>query len=375
VEGLDGVVRLAIQRPESGQRDAVRLPILNPELAPYLQPSLYVQSNDSRIQELAAQLRGQERDAWKVALRLLRWVHDQMTPAETAVRFKSTGEILAQMEGTCSEYTVLFLSLCRAAGLPARAAAGVVVSPSGALIPHLWAEVYVGYWARVDPAWDQAEVDAAHIQLSSGDLAPQTLGRLNGPVGLFFAFGDTLRLGEYFNGETRFLGEAERLFVQAGQAERSFADTLAQALYQQIAHLPWNHRTAEACLRQGRFQLQQGQLAAAALLFSQLLTQGEGPEAQGLFYLARVAEQQGDHQGAVAGLKQLVVKHPDHDLADEALGTLAEMEEKVGGCSQALPYYQRLSEEYSQSGWALLARSAIERCGRQEEEAIMDGKQ
>ncbi|MBI2503308.1 MAG: PQQ-binding-like beta-propeller repeat protein [Candidatus Latescibacteria bacterium] len=216
VEGMDGRLRLAVQRLEDRHRDAARLPILAPGLEPFLQPSLYVQSDDPRIRELAAELRGQERDAWQVVLRLQRWVYDRMTPTETAVRFKSTAEILAEMEGTCSEYTVLFLSLCRAAGIPARACAGLVASPSGMLIPHLWAEVYVGYWASVDPTWDEVEVDAVHIQFSAGDLAPQTVGRLNSPVGLFLAFADTLKLGEYFTGETRFLGEAEGLFVQAG---------------------------------------------------------------------------------------------------------------------------------------------------------------
>jgi outer membrane protein assembly factor BamB/TolA-binding protein len=375
VEGLDGAVRLAIQRPEDRRTEAARLPlVIPPGLEPYLQPSLYVQSDDPRIREWAAQLRGQERDAWKVVLGLQRWVHDRMRPAETAVRFKSTAEILAEMEGTCSEYTVLFLSLCRAAGIPARACAGLVASPSGALIPHLWAEVYVGYWASVDPSWDQIEVDAAHIQLSAGDLAPQTLGRLNGPVGLFLALGDTLRVEEYFAENTRFVGEAEGLFGRAVQAERGAEDSLAQALYQQIARLPWNHHTAEAYLRQGRFQLQQGQLEAAARSFAQLLGQGEGPEAQGLFYLARVAEQQGDTAKAEEQLKQLLARHPDHELADEALGRLAELAEKAGGCAQALPYYQRLSEEYSQSGWALVARSAIERCQEQEGGKMDEGQ-
>lgn len=374
VEGLDGKLRLAIQRPEDRRRDAVRLGLLSPGKESWLQPSLYVHSDDPRIQALAAQLRGGEQNAWQVVLRLERWVHDRMRPAETAVRFKSTGEILAEMEGTCSEYTVLFLSLCRAAGIPARAAAGLVVSPSGALVPHLWAEVYVGYWMSVDPAWDEVEVDAAHIQLSAGDLAPQTLGRLNGPVGLFMAYGDTVRVGEYFDREGRFLGEAEGLFAEAVQAERSSADTLAQERYRQIAALPWNHRTAEAYLRQGRYQLQQGQLAEAVASFTQLLNQGEGPEAQGLFQLARVAEQQGDTRGATERYKQVVAKYPDHPLVDEALGRLAELAEKAGGCAQARPYYQRLSEEYSQSGWALVARSALERCSQQEA-AKMDGKQ
>jgi len=61
-----------------------------------------------------------------------------------------------------------------------------------------------------------------------------------------------------------------------------------------------------------------------------------------------------------------VKKYPDDDMADEALGQLAQLREQMGGCQAALPYYERLREEYSRSGWALVARNSIERCQQQE---------
>ena len=50
------------------------------------------------------------------------------------------------------------------------------------------------------------------------------------------------------------------------------------------------------------------------------------------------------------------------ELADETLGQLAARAEQREGCAAALPFYERLREQYSRSGWAAVARSAIERC-------------
>ena len=93
-----------------------------------------------------------------------------MVPAETDVRFKSSSEVLADMEGTCSEYTALYMALCRAAGVPVRAAVGFVAGAERALTLHIWAQVWVGRWLDVDPSWDQMEVDAAHIACAAGRL-------------------------------------------------------------------------------------------------------------------------------------------------------------------------------------------------------------
>ena len=36
--------------------------------------------------------------------------------------------------------------------------------------------------------------------------------------------------------------------------------------------------------------------------------------------------------------------------------------QEEGGCEAALPFYQRLREEYSRTGWASVAESALTRC-------------
>jgi transglutaminase-like putative cysteine protease len=64
-------------------------------------------------------------------------------------------EVLKRGKGSCSEYTYVFVTLCRAAGLPARYVGSVVVRGDDASVDeafHRWAEVYLpNYgWVPVD---------------------------------------------------------------------------------------------------------------------------------------------------------------------------------------------------------------------------------
>src|SRR2546426_3966679 len=67
--------------------------------------------------------------------------------------------------GDCNEHAVLYVALARAAGLPARTAAGLV-PVHGRFYYHAWAEVYLGDWVAVDPMLDEfpaGEIGRAHV--------------------------------------------------------------------------------------------------------------------------------------------------------------------------------------------------------------------
>ena len=76
--------------------------------------------------------------------------------------------VLTNGHGSCSEYTMLFIALCRAAGLPARYQGGSRPRddlPYTDEIFHRWAEVYfpaIG-WVPVDPTWNDTRVDDPQI--------------------------------------------------------------------------------------------------------------------------------------------------------------------------------------------------------------------
>ncbi|MCK4296906.1 MAG: transglutaminase domain-containing protein, partial [Candidatus Marinimicrobia bacterium] len=71
--------------------------------------------------------------------------------------------VLERGNGSCSEYAFVYISMCRAAGLPARYVGSVVVRGDDASMDdvfHRWAEVYLpGYgWIPVDPSGGDREL-------------------------------------------------------------------------------------------------------------------------------------------------------------------------------------------------------------------------
>jgi len=80
-------------------------------------------------------------------------------------------QILDQREGDCTEHTQLFVSLARAAGIPAREAIGFVYTGDDerpALGGHVWAEIELdGRWIGVDPTWNEVELNRSHIQTTT----------------------------------------------------------------------------------------------------------------------------------------------------------------------------------------------------------------
>ena len=364
--------RLIVRRVELAAVGTA-LPVKGDSLRPFLEPSLYIQSQHPELRALSAEIAGEERDALTVARRLLQWVYDNMTPANTNVRFKSALEVLGDMRGTCSEYTVLYAALCRAAGLPARIASGFAASPDGELVLHVWPEVFLGEWVGVDPSWNAFPVGAAHVKTGSGLLTPADIARMNLPLQLILMSGSPVELEEYETREGRFLAEGERLYQEAEAADRNFEEERAQELYHRVLLQDWHQRSAEAHLNIARHHLQRGRLEEAEWPLRRMLRQGpEGAAtAQAWFHLGRVAEAREDWEGAAELYGRLADRYPAADLADDALGSLAALTEKRSGCRRARPHYQRLVEEYSRSGWAAVAEAALEKC--RSKERLLEG--
>ena len=162
---------------------AYRLPAADTALRPYLLPEPLIQSGDARIRAQARQLAGRERDPARVAERLTHWVYGHVEKRLT-VSVPSAVQVLEQRRGDCNEHTVLYVALARAAGLPARAAAGLVYL-DGRFYYHAWPEVWLGAWVAVDPTSGQLPADAAHLRFVIGGLARQVeLARLIGRLRL-----------------------------------------------------------------------------------------------------------------------------------------------------------------------------------------------
>lgn len=109
----------------------------------YLKPSPYIESNHKRIRELALSIeRDRNESDWAYVEKIYNWVRDNVR-YEFDTRIHSCIDALDSGQGDCEELSSLFIAICRAKGIPARA----VWIPS-----HTYPEFYLhdendqGHW-------------------------------------------------------------------------------------------------------------------------------------------------------------------------------------------------------------------------------------
>jgi hypothetical protein len=146
-------------------------PLTDKEKIEYTKATPRLQSDEEQVKNLARKIVGEEKDALKAARKIERWVHENLTKsysdnADTAL------EILDRKAGDCTEHSLLFVALARAAGIPAREVGGLAYVPDKKPMFgwHAWAEVHDGHqWVSIDPTWGQVYVDGTHLKMSTGD--------------------------------------------------------------------------------------------------------------------------------------------------------------------------------------------------------------
>ncbi|MDJ0764567.1 MAG: transglutaminase domain-containing protein [Myxococcota bacterium] len=97
---------------------------------------------------------GKERRPYWMVRKIARYIQDQMT-YELVGGWNIAPTVIDRGTGSCSEYTFVFIAMCRAAGIPARYVGAVVVRGDDAStdeVFHRWPEVYLpGYgWVPYD---------------------------------------------------------------------------------------------------------------------------------------------------------------------------------------------------------------------------------
>lgn len=158
---------LTVRPRKPGTPASLQIPVADPALAVYLQPSREVQSDAESIKRTARDIAGADRDAWSVAQKLSAWTHQNLKWKRVDVA--DSVRTLATREADCLEFSELYVAMARSLGLPARIVNGVAYS-GGAFGGHAWVEVWVGRWIEVDPTWGTDFVDATHIPTASSSL-------------------------------------------------------------------------------------------------------------------------------------------------------------------------------------------------------------
>jgi len=159
------------------------LPLADLQFATDLSPTPFLQSTHPRIVQLVADLLAGEKDALQATKRLLAWTYQTLDKVPTT-SMPTALEALESGRGDCNEHAVLFTALARAAGIPARVAAGMVYM-DGAFYYHAWSEVWLGRWVAIDPVFNQFPADATHIKFIEGGPEEHTaLLRIIGQVAM-----------------------------------------------------------------------------------------------------------------------------------------------------------------------------------------------
>lgn len=157
-------------------KDTYILPFNGSGMDKYLEPTIFIQSDDEEIKTLAENIIKEEIDAAKAVNKLYLWVYENIEKKPT-LSIPSALEVVKTKQGDCNEHAVLFTALCRAIQVPARICAGIVYVNEG-FFYHAWSEIFLGRWITIDPTLKQFPADVTHIKFFEGEMEDQ-LGVLN----------------------------------------------------------------------------------------------------------------------------------------------------------------------------------------------------
>jgi transglutaminase-like putative cysteine protease/glutamine cyclotransferase len=157
-------------------------------------------TDDPYIQKLAMEIVGGETNPYHMARSIFNYVRNNLE-YKMEGGWNAAPVVLKRGTGSCSEYAFSFISLCRAAGLPARYVGALVVRGDDASLDeyfHRWPEIYLpGYgWIPIDPQGGDKPL-ARDQAMSIGNLPNRFLITTQGG-------GDSEYLGWYYNCDEKY---------------------------------------------------------------------------------------------------------------------------------------------------------------------------
>jgi len=163
--------KLEIRLEDLQELSLPKIPVRDPRLASYLQPTPFLETDHPKIQALAASILNGESNSYRAAVKIKDWVYKEIAK-EPTVSIPNALEVLETRRGDCNEHTVLFNTLARAAGIPAKTVVGVVYL-RGAFYYHAWSEVWLGDWVSLDSVLNQFPADVTHVKFLEGEIDRQ----------------------------------------------------------------------------------------------------------------------------------------------------------------------------------------------------------
>jgi len=143
---------VVLVRRAAGTQTDCSIPVEGTEFARFLGDSDFIKPQDAEIVRTAKEIGAGVHSARAAAEAICTWVAKFIEPAMVAETL-SGPEVLRRRVGKCTEYSTLFASLARSAGIPTRIVLGQRLFPGGNGMQwggHMWNEVWVGEWIPVD---------------------------------------------------------------------------------------------------------------------------------------------------------------------------------------------------------------------------------
>ncbi len=121
-----------------------------PNFENYLKDERYIEKDDTKIQAITKTIKGA--DDLEIVENIYNYVIDNMEYSGYSKEALGAAKAVVQKKGDCTEYSHLFVALCRAKNIPARAISGYIIK-FNKTPKHAWAEVYLqNYgWVPFDP--------------------------------------------------------------------------------------------------------------------------------------------------------------------------------------------------------------------------------
>jgi transglutaminase-like putative cysteine protease len=133
------------------------------DLSLYTKDEYYIDSNSRQIQSIVDAVAGEETVPVKIAEKLYNYVTNRMEYDEKrltsgAGSYSYASEILQRGKGVCTDYSILYIALCRAAGIPAKFVQGIpvfsILTDGQGSLPyaHAWVEIKLPVygWVPID---------------------------------------------------------------------------------------------------------------------------------------------------------------------------------------------------------------------------------
>lgn len=185
----DGFADLVVMRQtHKHQAHNTNDSLTSSQLAEFLEPNLMINTKDPKLIELAEKAAGGEKDSFKLAAKLRRFVTDYIETKSLNIGFATASEVARTKEGDCSEHGVLLAALARINKLPSRVAVGIAYVPFFGKADdifgyHMWTQVYIdGRWIDIDAALRETDCSPARIAFAVSSLRNSGVADISMPL-------------------------------------------------------------------------------------------------------------------------------------------------------------------------------------------------